>query len=498
MMAALDTFRFLSDYLYGRISPSVPIGYGEGDSSPKKRTEAMLCTLFRDHMYAAGKGYFLYGDNGLVYVYNGKYYEKVTTKTFLQELIKETLRKLEVDVVYQEFSPKKIAEECMCGIENREDCRFIPDRRYIVFANGVLDLKTGKLNEFGVEYRTDIILDIDYDPSATHHLWDMKIAEIIPNRQMLDAFQMFCGSLLVNRKEIKIEYICYLVGPGSNGKSVIAGAVAAVFGEEYFAKFDPEKLLKSNDSMFNIAYLDGKIANFTDDLGKSDISGGAFKRFVSGEEFQARHPYGHKIFKVYAPPLLCCTNDIPNTTDDSWGHHRRQLPIYSTSKQWSEKDKDARLGSKLSTSEARKAIFNWIYAGYKKILANDGNIPLGEEVIEAQIALRDDSNSARRWLRDMQYVKISEEDAKADNWKYLTEWHALYKDYCRDYGEANVQIAKSLAKLFREKGFLCKRSNKGFMFCLGVLGVDVDDYGNRVEGDGNPVILSKDEEELPF
>ena len=68
MMAALDTFRFLSDYLYDRISPSVPIGYGEGDSSPKKRSESMLCTLFRDQMYAAGDGYFLYGENGLVYV----------------------------------------------------------------------------------------------------------------------------------------------------------------------------------------------------------------------------------------------------------------------------------------------------------------------------------------------------------------------------------------------------------------------------------------------
>lgn len=492
-MATSETFRFLSEYLHERISKSVPPGFGDGDGSPKKRKEAMLCRLFRNHMYADGAGYFLYGDNGVLYAYNGRYYEKVTTKTFLQEVIKETLSRLEVDIVYQEFSHKKIADECMSGMENRDEGRFVPDRRYIVFSNGVLDLKEGRLNDFDIGYKTDLVLDFDYDAGASHELWDRKIAEIIPNEQMREAFRMMCGSLLINRKEIRIEYICYLIGPGSNGKSVVAGAVASVFGGEYFAKFDPSQFLKSKDSMFNMAYLDGKIANFTDDLGKDDISGGAFKRFVSGDEFMARHPYGHKIFKVSAPPLICCANAIPETTDDSWGHHRRQLPIYTSSRVWTEKDKDARLGQKLSTKEARSAIFNWIYGGYSKIVANGGNIPLGEEVLSAQIELQDDSNSARRWIRDMRYVRVDPSKARPECWKYLTEWHSLYKEYCDGYGEASVKIAKSLSKLFAEKGFASKRGSRGMMFCIGVMGVDVDDRGEPM--DGNSSVM---EDNLPF
>lgn len=451
----------------------------------------MLCRLFRNHMYASGAGYFLYGDNGVIYVYNGNYYEKVTTKTFLQEVIKATLAKLEVDIVYQEFSHKKIADECMSGMENHDEGRFVPDRRYVVFNNGVFDVKKGKLKDFDIQYQTDLVLDIDYDKYATNSLWDAKLSEIIPNEEMRDAFQMFCGGLLINRREIKIEYICYLLGPGSNGKSVIAQAVADVFGEDYFTKFDPKKLLKSNDSMFNLAALDGKIANFTDDLGSESISGGAFKSFVSGEKFEARHPYGHKIFKVTAPPLLCCCNALPDTTDDSWGHHRRQLPIYSSNRVWTEKDKDASLSYKLSSKDARTAIFNWIYEGYKKIIDNGGNIPLGNDVLQAQKDAQADSNSARRWIRDERLVKIDPDKANAGCWKYLFEWFDIYKEFCNKNGESSVKIAKSLSKIFQEKGFAQKRGSKGIKFCIGKLGVDIDDNGNYLDD-------SVSDADLPF
>ena len=477
-------FDFLSKYLFDRLSVSVPAKYGYDDVSPKKNVEAMLCDLFEKHVYKSGDGYFLIGGNGMIYVYNGRYYERVETDTFVREVIKNTLTMLDVGIVYQKFSHRKIAEECISGIENRHGCKFVPDRRYIVFNNGVLDIKTGKLNDFSSKYRTDLILDIDYNKYAVHELWDNKLYEIIPNEDMRNALQMFCGSLLVNRDEIKIEYVCFLLGPGSNGKSIIAGSVASAFGDKYFSKFKPSQLLTDVQSMYNIASLDGMIGNFTDDLDKKDISGGDFKRFASGEEFQARHPYGRKIFKVKAPPLLCCANDMPTTTDDSWGYHRRILPVYSSTRTWSEKDKDATLKSKLTTEEARMAIFNWVYDGYKKIIANGGNIPLGDEVIQAQIDLRDDSNSARRWIRDSKLVKIDPENATKDNWKSLADWHAIYKQFCLDNGEANIQISKSISKIFQEKGFAQKRGSKGMMFCIGTM----DESGG---------IVTKDED-LPF
>ena len=44
-----DTFEYLTDYLYDRISPSVKPGYGEEDNSPTKNKEAELCDLFEHY-----------------------------------------------------------------------------------------------------------------------------------------------------------------------------------------------------------------------------------------------------------------------------------------------------------------------------------------------------------------------------------------------------------------------------------------------------------------
>lgn len=482
------TFDYMVDYLCATVGPSIEAGYGSEDASPKRDKESQLCDLFERYVYSAGMGMFLLSDSGVLYVYNGHYYEQITTKTFLQEVIKRTLERMRVGLVYQKISNKFISNECFSGMENSENGQFKPDRRYIVFNNGVFDVKEGKLKEFDKKYKTDLVLDIDYDGSAISSLWESKLVEIIPNSEMREAFQQFCGTLLINRAELKFEYICYLVGPGSNGKSVVASAVAAVFGEKYFGKFAPSQLLKSSDAMFNLASLEGMIANFTDDLDQDDISGGMFKRFVSGDTFQARHPFGRVVFKVAAPLMLCCANNMPSTTDDSWGHHRRQLPIYSSTRVWGEKDKDPYLAAKLSSPEARTAIFNWIYAGYRMIMANGGNIKLGQTVVEAQLNLRDDSNSARRWIRDCGLVKIEHPKDNDPNWQSLAEWHRRYTEYCKENGDRNPQNSKSLSRLFKEKEYVGKKTNKGMAYCIGQAGDSVS---------GVPVVNINDAD-LPF
>lgn len=493
-MAQKGTLGYLVDYLCRSIEPSITDDYGAEDDKPKKNKEARLTSLFRNWVYESGNGYFLLGSNGVLYVFNGRHYELIDTDSFLRETVRKALISLGVGEVYCEFSFKKIGDDCMSGMENDENGKFKSDRNFIVFNNGVFNVEKGALEGFGMDKRTDLILDIDYDPEATFSLWDEKLVEIIPHAQMREALQMFAGSLLIDRSKVKIEYVCYLLGPGSNGKSVIAGAIASVFGEQYFGKFEPKQLLMQTDSMFNMASLDGKIANFVDDLKKEDISGGQFKKFASGEKFPARHPYGRKVFYVAAPPMLCCANEMPPTTDDSWGHHRRQLPIYSTNVIRTEKDKDPMLVERLSSKEARMAIFNWIYEGYKKIMANGGNIPLGQDVIDAQLAVRDDSNSARRWIRDCQFVKVKDSDINDERWKYMSEWYEEYTQYCKENGEAKAKILKNVSALFREKGFPEKRGSKGIMFCIGKLDIDTNIEGNRI---GTPLAQLEDDL-LPF
>lgn len=501
-MISAGTMDYLVEYLVDKIRKSITPGTGMEDKSPIKRTEAELCDLFENHIYVSRSGHFLYSHTGAIWVYNGRHYEMVTNESFLKEVVKQSLKKLDVGLVYQKYTPQKIASECMSGMENRPSEWFKADRQYVVFNNGVLDVESEELMDFGKEYQTDLILDFDYDPNATSSLWDEKVVEIIPNEKFRNDFQMWCGALLNDRNKHKLELVCYLIGPGSNGKSVITSTIANVFGNQYFRKFSPEQLLKDNNRMFNFAALEGAVANLCDDLKKENISNTGFKSFASGEEFEARHPFGRVVFKVPAPMMLCCTNEMPPTTDDSWGFHRRNLTIQSTTRIRNENDADPSLASKLKTTEARQAIFNWIFEGWRKFKKNGYKIPISDDTKALQQELRDDSNSLRRWIRDEGFVKVDREFSSSDDsWKLLKDWHKQYKDYCTDNGDGFPQNTKSMGRIFREKGFKEARRRDGIWFCLGRLeDIDAqstettDPFGNPI----NRISSNTPEEELPF
>lgn len=504
-MLSDKTKRYLVGYLSRCIGPSAKgigimprvnddTGQESEDSKVNKVKEGRLSDFFEKYVYGSEdcRGNFRLSQSGQLWVFNGRYYENAGDPEILRDIIKRTLKEIGASTVYRQYSFETVYDKCMLGLRYDAESAFAPNRNYLVFGNGVLDVRNGlfrpfrictaeEVKEMGEEeamltelkenawakfVMTDLYFDFDYDRTATSPLWNTKLLEIIPSPSMRDALQQFCGMMLADRNEIKFEYAAFVIGPGSNGKSVIASAIANTFGSEHFGKFEPKQVLKANDSMFNMAALEGMIANFTDDLSKDDISGGMFKRFVSGEEFPARHPYGRSVFKVKAPLMLCCCNDMPSTTDDTYGHHRRILPILSTSFIREEKDKDARLPAKLATPENRQAIFNWIYEGYRRVVENDGQIILGAEVRNEQIRIRDDSNSARRWIKDMSFVAIPENEGRDYEWKALKDWHGMYRSYCTDNGDFKPRTANGLAKLFREKGYQEKRKSDGLWFLI--------------------------------
>lgn len=490
-MLGKGTIGYLVDYLVEHLKPSVEEGFGSEDKSPVKRTEAELCRLFSNYIYENKSKYFLYSHAGVVWVYNGKHYEMVETDTFMKEVVKQTLSRLGVGLVYVYYSSKKIADECLSSMENRKDEWFVTNRDYIVFNNCVLNVETGEQLDFDMKYQTDLVFDFDYDPDFRSALWDEKIVEIIPNEEFRRDFQMWCGALLSNRSVHKMEYICFLIGPGSNGKSVITNSIINTFGVKYFRKFQPDQILKDSNKMFNFAALDGAVGNFCDDLKKENISTTGFKSFASGDLFEARHPFGKVVFQVKAPMMLCCTNEMPPTTDDSWGYHRRNLTIYSTTRIRDEKDADPDLEDKLKSADSRSAIFNWIYEGFKIYKSHGYKIPVSKSTRELQQQLREDSNSLRRWIRDEGLIRVDKQWSATDSsWRLMKDWHADYKKYCTENGDNNPQNTKSMGRIFREKGFKELKRRDGIWFCIGTEG--------ETEKTSRPKFADTPDSELPF
>lgn len=482
-MISAKTYGFLTQKLSEKILAEKDIGetlkYAKGNGKPSKGVTAHLSDAVERHVYRGREKYILVNAEGDLFAYNGQWWERIEQGNFMRELIKRVLAAIGTSVTYRTYSVDKIAAECMSGLMASDENLFTPNRRYIAFTNGVFDLKNGDLHDFHPRYTTDLVLDfayisdkegyLDKNPDAgQYRLWDRKIGEIFDNREFRDAFQMFCGSLLADRGAIKVEYICYLEGPGANGKSVAAHAVANVFGEKYFAKYSPSQLLRGSQKEYYMADLRGKICNLCDDLDERTLSGGDFKRIVSGEAVQAREAYARKPVKVIAPLFICCTNSMPQTKDDTWGHHRRQLRLLTTRQRFGEdREKDPLLTAKLMAEPCRQRIFNWVYQGYRKVMAKGGEIELSPEVKKAMESLIEDSTPMRRWAKDRGYSK-KKEDSEGE-WKKLTDLFSDYKDWCRENGVDNPGArgdSRDLSAFLKDGSYSSRRGRDGLYFLV--------------------------------
>lgn len=477
------------DYLVGTLGDSIK-GFGATDDKVNKKTEAEICDHFEKNVCGfegdEGCDFFKIGDGDVPFFYNGKFYEQ-TDDICLRSIVKRAMEGLGIGMVYQKNSHTKIAQECFEGLVSDERCKFNLDRRYVVFRNCVLDTRTEVLYPHNIKYKTDMVLDFDYKKTGRSALWDKVITETIPDEGMRRAFQMFCGAFLADRSEYKVEFICLLVGTGRNGKSVVTEAIAKVFGDKLVSSFSPEQLFRSSQRDYNLAAINGKVANMTDDMSNKDISGGDFKSFMSGGRFMARNPYGRPFQVNKVPLMICCVNEIPNSTDDTNGYYRRLLPIFCPN-QIADDEVDEQLPQKLSTEESKVAIFNWILEGYRMFVSCNGKIGLSDSIKNARDGIREDSNSARRWLREMEYVKLASTGSGDPHWRSFKSLMNEYIEYCHEYSET-PKTGKSVAKILKEMGLESRKERDTTWYCIG-----------RKSDIAQPVVEYKEESslDLPF
>lgn len=495
-------FDYIIDYLCTTAGPAID-GAGSSDQRINKLTESAMAMAFRRYVCGLdgdeGNDFFKVDEDDQLFVFNGEYYE-LTKEEMLSEIILETMERKNVGLVYLANSADRIKDFCMNKLKSDERCRFVPDRRYVCFKNGVFDCETGKLEGFNVKYKTDIVLDFDYVEGLRSALWDRVLCQTVPDENMRETFHQYCGCFLANRAEYKIEYICFVVGEGQNGKSIICKAVINMLGRAVASSYSPEQLFKGgNQAEYHLADVNGKVVNYCDDVSKKDFSGGDFKAFVSGGEFTGRHPYSRRPTKVTKVPLmLCCANGMPPTTDDTEGYFRRFLIILAPNK-IDDRDKDVTLEKKLQADDVRAAIFNWMYEGYKTFIRNGGKIEVASTVKEMVDEMRENANSLNRWLYTMGYVAAEDpHDNMAKGWKSLKEWVQDYLNYCKDWGET-PRSRSAITETFKKLGVLKQRRSDGiWYYMVQDLGGDEKKKAGRPKKEELDPIFQVNEDDMPF
>jgi P4 family phage/plasmid primase-like protien len=436
-------------------------GLGVGDANLKKSTEARICM---DVGRALMEGCFRYGLGGVM-AFTGTHYVRLTDIE-IDRLIKKVLMMAKAGDIYTVNSIAKIKQHIILVLMDKP---YEPKKNLVSFQNVVLDLDTMRTYKHDETYETNIYLDFDYNPHYQCPTFDKFLFEVLPNGDSIRVLQEFCGAMFVDRKKYKIENICFLLGTGRNGKGVFTHALQTVLGTENYTAYDVQTLVNKETS---IADADGKLANICSDQGKIDISGGALKTFVSGEPMSARWLYQNPFKANNLPLIMVAANEMPPTTDHTFGHHRRPLPI-PFNITIDEKAVDTNLSYKIEAEVS--GIFNWIVEGRQRFLANGGRFSESEEIEEAKSRTRMESNSVLQFLYEKGYFPKPMPRTN-EEFKLVDDFFREYRTWGHESEKRALFEKMNFTKMLKAENFQHKHSRSGNGYY-----VYVPEYGLSVE-----------------
>lgn len=306
---------------------------------------------------------YAYADSTFcIYLYNGKFYERLEPKKFAF-LIRKAMTRMEMGVVYQHKSSEPIAKSITEDMVST-GVMWKPDSRYMVFRNGVLDTEDMTLHEHSAEYMTNIVFpDLDYQPDAECPTFRKVVADAL-DKDTANVLQEMCGYLLF--PDSRHEKIGVLVGEGRNGKSVILNMISYALGEENVTHFGLQQITDASGVF--IANMVGKLANICHDSGNLIKVGneGILKQYASGEPIMAKVLYHQPTITTNYPHSIIAVNALPVSADVSDGYFRRfliidfpyQIPLDKVDRQLFAKMKPERMG-----------VLLWIIEGMKRLLS---------------------------------------------------------------------------------------------------------------------------------
>jgi P4 family phage/plasmid primase-like protien len=392
-----------------------------------------------------------------VFCFNGRYYEEMKSEVFDNMLIQIMIElNFGQEIIVNSY--KTIIGYVKTRLISAD---ISPSKEYIPFRNVLFNAQSHQIRDFGADINIMYCLDYDYDADAKCPLWQKFLKEVLPKPGLIEILQEYLGLLFVDREYLKLEDMLMLYGSGSNGKSVVYETISGILGENNVSFYEMEDLTTSNTKAYNLAAIDGKILNYCSELSSKDFSGNTMKKLISGESIQAREIYKKPVLLKAIPLFICNANELPETTDKSYGFFRRLLIIPFDVKIKVE-DQDKALSTKLRKEYA--GILNWILEGRERILRQNCKFTEVNEIHTVKESYRRVQDSVYGFLKAN---RLSVETApKHKKYDYSnTSIYAQYMDYCQEAGKKPYGKFK-LIEILAKEGFKKYHTSdeRGFVF----------------------------------
>lgn len=392
--------------------------------------------------------------NGLIYLYNGEYWELIDADAFKDFLGKVALR-MGVDKFDAKFHQFK--DELLKQFVSEARLKEIkPDDNttLINLSNGTFEIGINKrcLREFKkVDFLTHQ-LPFEYNQNAKSPIFLNFLNEVLPEKELQDVLAEYMGYIFIKSKALKLEKVLLLYGTGANGKSVLFEIVCALLGSENITNFSLQSLTRDG---YYRAMIANKLLNYASEInGKLETN--TFKQLISGEPVEARLPYGvPHIVTNYAKFIFNC-NELPKEVENTNAFFRRFIILPFRLTIPSEKQ-DKKLAEKIIRSEL-SGIFNWVIQGLERLLIKEDFTK--SEIVENEISnYETESDSVFMFLEELGY------EASLTKTNPISAIHDEYKIYCRENGYIFCSI-KTFSQRLIKKGIVKKRESKATVYYI--------------------------------
>lgn len=346
-----------------------------------------------------------------------------------------------------------------------------PSTKIVNLKNGLLDWRTGEL----MPHRSDFIsfsqIPVRYDETAKCPNIEKFISEVVPADSINMVYELF--GLCLIPKNVGVAF--FLLGSGSNGKSVFIDLLNAFIGEENISNVSLQDL---SSNRFKLAQLQNKLLNTQADLPGSALSDtDIFKAVVTSDKLNAERKNVDAFnFRPYAR-LVYGMNRVPTARDFSKGFIRR-LKIITFPNSFGGngakgKKADVNLLEKLTTEQELSGLLNKAIAGLRTLMER-GRF---EDTASSREALKDYiafSDPLQTFIDEM--CVLGEE-----NKIVAEELHNAYIEYLRESNVYSTPTRSQFVGDMQSKGFEYKRTFGSTKMQL--LGIALLSRNNSVEGD---------------
>lgn len=384
------------------------------------KTITPLSNADTQSIITAFKHYFLYlhWENGTLCFWNGTHFvSPYLSKEEQSKFIRKVLQRLLDEKFIESSAGEKILTEliynCDCpSIERKEGARYLNLQNgvLIIYDNGEVEFDDEHHPKYGMKY----ILPYSYNEKAIAKRFKRFLRETIEEAEATMVLVEYFGYIMLNRK-FSLEKVLFLIGGGSNGKSVLINVIKKLFGAYNVSDVELHKLANENAAIL----IEGKWVNIGSDASSKKLDSSLFKKIASAEPVQGKKLYQDIRMMTDLPRQLFATNGMPDNDDTSHGFFRRLIIIEfnnTFTKNSSKPNIEEELEAELS------GILNLAIEGMWRLL-EQGNFTESEKIDSALLAYKNDLNAVKRFIDEYEITYDLESRTKSETlYQYYTEW----------------------------------------------------------------------------